>query len=162
MREVGGKGDTDHVYLQIVVHIPSFRHRRPQRQVLQRRVHRPRGVSRGAWPQAGRQRAGDDRRQADRALSKAFKRNMNVRVLSVERLINATIKQVDQLAGSTGNTVNKLATKLLREHGPINWPNSQTTRVQMHWHISQVPTWPAPPPSPCLIMSYSVVTVVKW
>lgn len=41
-------------------------------------------------------------------------------------------------------TVNKLATKLLREHGPINWPNSQTTRVQMHWHISQVPTWPAP------------------
>jgi len=43
--------------------------------------------------------------------------------LSVERLINATIKQVDQQPKQP--TVNKLTTKLLREHGPINWPKTK-------------------------------------
>lgn len=111
-------------YLQIVEHIPSFRHHPLRRQVRQWFVYRPLGESIG-WPQGALRIAGDGSgysgSEAAVSLSKAFNRNMNVRFLSVERLINATIKQVDQQP-----TVNKLATKLLREHGPINWPNRQT------------------------------------
>lgn len=148
----GGGGGAGKGYLQIVVHIPSFRHRRPQRQVqLPRRVQRPRGVSREAWQAAAaRERVGADRRQrrrlrqaVRRALSKAFKRNMNVRLLSVERLINATIKQVGQLAGRQAGRqqlINWLQ-NYYASMGQLIDRNSETgnaTRVQMHWHISQV------------------------